>query len=221
MNAWTRVRMATVTRTTRPSSPVACPQPYLIAYGFSRTTEGHTSLWPQGIPCGLTVYSSSVDLLHVFVKSSLQHPQNPLKKKSTDLWLIPWGSSYFCLFSVWLPSFIWWPLVFVLGHTVKSRSVSPPCLCSSPEQRHPAYSRSPCIRAVPCPIILIVSKFFFPFSTIQIWKQGGQYYIYSSRHREIVVCASLSGMLATYVLATSFKIWTTITTATYSESEKL
>lgn len=76
------------------------------------------------------------------------------------------------------PGFIWQPLVFVLGHTVKSYPVSPSMsFLLQNEGPQPIHTLS-----VPL-IILIVSKFFFPFSTIHIWKNGGRYYIYSSRHR--------------------------------------
>lgn len=92
----------------------------------------------------------------------------------------------------------------------------------SPRMKSPSLFTCSLHKSLPLSlIILIISKFFFPFSTTHTGKQGSQYYIHPSRHREIVDCACLSGMMAAYVLATSFKIRTTITTAAYSKTEKV
>lgn len=91
--------MATMTQTRRLSSQVACPQPYVVAYGFRRTRERHArtppiSLQPhsaQGdslwFDCLSILSGSPSCICQVFPSThiNVMHPQNPLKWKSTDL----------------------------------------------------------------------------------------------------------------------------------------
>lgn len=147
-----------LTQTARPSSPAACPQLYLLAERVSKT-RGHaptspTSLQlhpPQGIPCALTVFHPQwISFAYLLSLPSTHknclHPQNPLKRNSMNLWLIPSGLSYFCLLSVWLPAsfdgpnfcILYVPIkYFVLGHTRILPSLSH-YLTSPSEWRPPA-----------------------------------------------------------------------------------